>query len=132
MKIDYDGRAYEFAADDLTNKQAVKILQYTGKPSISAWLETCADEKDPAFIASIDAMYWAMLRQNGDDTTPIADVDYKFGRFLDAFKEAASAEAPAEPEPDPTRSAADSAPSPALSSPETTGSAPDGGGSPDG
>lgn len=117
MIIDYEGREYPFDMDDLTVKQALKIEKHIGGMMgdfIDGLLEkTRAD--------CYQALGWLIF--HGGDSTPIADVDFKFGRLSRAFTAAAAKEADAEKAakeaagepPDPTATNG-SAPTPLASS----------------
>ena len=102
MLITYEGQSYEFDLDDLTVKQALKIEKHLGGPMI---------EFEKGMLTGSAACYqvlgWLIL--HGGDATPIADVDFKYGKLSKAFGEAAAAEAEAEKakaaaEADPTSS----------------------------
>ena len=89
MIITYEGQSYEFDMDDLTVKQALKIEKHLGGPMI---------EFEKGMLTGSAACYqvlgWLIL--HGGDQTPIADVDFKYGKLSKAFGEAAAAEAEAE------------------------------------
>jgi hypothetical protein len=95
--IEYEGGTYDFDLDDLTVKQALKIEKHIGGPMIEF-------EKGMATgsAACYQALGWLIF--HGGDQTPIADVDFKFGKLSKAFEAASlkEAEAQAAAEPDPT------------------------------
>jgi hypothetical protein len=84
--IDYEGTAYDFDLDDLTVKQALKIEKHIGGPLIEF-------EKGmlTGSLPCVQALGWVVLF--GGDSTPIADADFKLGKFMNAFTAAAEAEA---------------------------------------
>jgi hypothetical protein len=115
--IDYEGRQYPFDMDDMDIKQALKIEKHIGG--------TMGDFTD-GLIESVradcyQALGWLIF--HGGDQTPIADVNFKFGKLSRAFGEAAEKEAKAEAAakeaagepPDPTASNG-SGPTPLASS----------------
>jgi hypothetical protein len=85
--IDYEGQQYPFDMDDLEIKQALKIEKHVGGTIgdfIDGLLEnTRAD--------CYQALGWLIF--HGGDQTPIADVNFKFGRLSKAFVAAAAKEA---------------------------------------
>ena len=101
MRIEYEGQSYDFDLDDMTVKQALKIEKFIGGPIID-FEKGMAEGTLPA----LQCIGWLVL--HGGDATPIADVDFKVGKFSRAFQAAAKAEAEAAkvPEPDPTAVAA--------------------------
>lgn len=99
MKIDFEGRTWEFDADELDVKQAM-VLHLTYGMTIADWIRGL-DELDPR---ALHFTYWLMLQQNGV-VMPIAEANCKIVYFSAAMREAQLAEAAAaepEPEPDPT------------------------------
>lgn len=115
MIIDYEGSAYDFDLDDLTVKQALKIEKHIGGPMI---------EFERGMATGSAACYQALgwLIFHGGDSTPIAEVDFKFGKLSKAFEAASQKEAgeakaaAADAEPDPTVAAASNGRTPALAS----------------
>jgi hypothetical protein len=111
--IDYEGKQYPFDMDDMDIKQALKIEKHIGG--------TMSDFTD-GLLESVradcyQALGWLIFHHG--DQTPIADVNFKFGKLSWAFGEAAEKEAKAEAAagelPDPTVSNG-SAPTPLASS----------------
>ena len=99
MIIDYEGQQYPFDMDDMDIKQALKIEKHIGG--------TVGDFTE-GLMANIradcyQALGWLIF--HGGGATPIADVNFKFGKLSKAFMEAADREAAAEEAgepPDPT------------------------------
>jgi hypothetical protein len=112
--IDYEGRSYEFDSDDLTVKQALKIEKHIGGPMLD-WEKGMATGRADCY----QALGWLIF--HGGDQTPIAEVDFKFGKLAKAFEAAAAKEAEAEKAaeaakagPDPTVAGASNGRTPAL------------------
>jgi hypothetical protein len=86
--ITYEGQSYDFDLEDLTVKQAIKIEKHIGGPMI---------EFEKGMLTGRAECYqvlgWLIL--HGGDATPIADVDFKYGKLAKAFEAAAAAEAEA-------------------------------------
>jgi hypothetical protein len=94
--IEYEGTAYDFDLDDLTVKQAIKIEKHIGGPMIEF-------EKGMLTGSALCYQVLGWLILHGGDQTPIADVDFKYGKLNRAFEAAATKEAEtAKAEPDPT------------------------------
>lgn len=89
MLITYEGRPYEFDLDELTVKQAIKVEKHIGGPMIEF-------EKGMLTGSALCYQVLGWLIFHGGDQTPIADVDFKFGKLSQAFSEAAEREAAAE------------------------------------
>jgi hypothetical protein len=108
--ITYEGRDYEFDLDDLTVKQALKIEKHIGGPMI---------EFEKGMVTGSAACYQVIgwLIFHGGDQTPIADVDFKFGKLARAFEAATAAEAARAAEPVPTGAASNGRTSAPVSSP---------------
>ena len=118
MIIDYEGRQYPFDMDDMDIRQALKIEKHIGGTIgdfTNGLMETIRAD-------CYQALGWLIF--TGGDSTPIADVNFKFGKLSKAFGEAADREAAAEAAakaaagelPDPTGSNG-SGPTPLVSSP---------------
>ena len=114
MKIDYDGRLWDFALEDMTVAQCEAVEKYVGK-GLGEW----ANQMGAGGIKAIIALWWVMRAQAGDSPGPVDDPGGGFRpvKLLAAFHaadaaQAAEAEALAEAEPDPTRT-------PAAGSPES-------------
>jgi hypothetical protein len=112
VKIEFEGRTWEFDEDEVTVKQAM-VLHLTYKMTLKDWIEGLGQVDQRA----LHFTYWLMLQQNGV-VKPIADCDPKVIAFGVAFAEARQADsAEPEPEPDPT------SPLPADADPPSAGSA---------
>jgi hypothetical protein len=110
--ITYEGRDYEFSLDDITVKQALKIEKHLGGP--------IADFEKGISEGSVTAMQclgWLVLY--GGSQEPIADTDFKIGKFSKAFSDAvrADAEAAQADRPRPTVAASNGQPPVPVSSP---------------
>ena len=96
MKIDFEGRTWDFDEDEIDLKQAT-VLYMTYKMTLGEWIEGIgkADQRALGFA------YWLMLQQNGV-VKPIADCNPKIVAFAVAYgtarEEAAAANAVAEAE----------------------------------
>jgi ABC-type Zn uptake system ZnuABC Zn-binding protein ZnuA len=131
MKIEFEGKTWQLEPDDIRNRQAEAIFDYTGL-TVSKWLQSLAkDVEEPKWIRSWDAMYWLMLVQNEPPhpASP-AEVDYPLYRFAQVYLQAVEAAAATVPEaePDPTLPPVVSALSPESSTPEKLSSSDPGGG----
>ncbi len=98
MIITYEGTAYDFDLDDLTVKQAIRIEKHIGGPMIEFEKGMLTGRAE-----CVQVLGWLIL--HGGDQTPIAEVDFGYKKLMNAFEEAAAAEAAAEAAkaaPDPT------------------------------
>jgi hypothetical protein len=115
MKLDFEGRTWQFDLDDVTTQQGEVIQGYTGL-SVYSWYNSITDGNDLGWLKRMNALYWAIREQNPDsDPVPIADVNVAPFGLLKAFTAAYLAENPgAAVEPDPTKSgdAPDAEPAP--------------------
>ena len=89
MIIEYEGQSYEFDLDDLTVKQALKIEKHIGGPLIEFEKGMLTGD-----TTCVQVLGWLVLLGGG--STPIADADFKYGKFMKAFTAAAEKEAAAE------------------------------------
>ena len=124
MKIDFEGRAWEFDPDTVTVQQGIAIWLAHGLTLLD-W-EEGMERGDPRALQST---YWLMLAQNGA-VKPIKDCDFAVGPFSQALaaaqEAAAAANAPVpDPEPVPTQPGGTAA-SPEPSSPTDTTPPPSG------
>jgi hypothetical protein len=85
--IDYEGQQYPFDMDDTDIKRSLKIEKHIGG--------TMGDFVDGLLVNVRADCYQALgwLIFHGGDSTPIADVNFKFGKLSKAFSEAAEKEA---------------------------------------
>lgn len=90
MKIEFEGRTWEFDPNTITVKQAVAIW-YAHKLTIHEYLEALGKLDG----RGIQVAYWLMLQQSGV-IKPLADVDCDAIAFMAAYGDAAEAEAAAE------------------------------------
>lgn len=106
MKIDYDGRTWEWDVAEMDVAQCEAVEKYVGK-GLGEW----ANQLGAGSIKSIVALWWVIRRQAGENPGPIGQPDPSFRpvQLLMAFNAADAAEAGAaaaqpepEPEPDPT------------------------------
>jgi hypothetical protein len=107
MKIGYDGRVYEFDIGDLTVDECEQIEKFTSARGLGDW----SNQLQVANTRALQALWWAIRRQDGQNPGPIAARDpalrpVKLTEAYAAAERAAAAEAlaaAAEPdEPDPT------------------------------
>ena len=119
MKIDYEGTTYEFDFTRLTVGECEDIEKFTGTKGLGEW----SLQLQLANTKALQAAWWAIRRQAGEDPGPIARRDAGFlpvalseamaaAEKADAEAAAAAAAAEEEAEEDPTRSAR-SSPAPA-------------------
>lgn len=122
MIIRYEGADYEFNADEITVKQAIKIEKFMGC-TFAEWGERVEKGAD---LQSLQVAGWLIL--HGGRDVPIEDTDFAMVKFGQAFTEAAEAEAAAEKAAeaeDPTSAAAaNGATSPALLTPAAAAATP--------
>jgi hypothetical protein len=117
VKIEYEGRAFDFDILRLTTEECEAIEKFTGARGMGDWNNQLAVANTKAF----QALWWAMRRHAGENPGPVAVRDpallplllnNAYGTALEA--ELAAQEAAQEEEPDPTRP-------PAASSPASAG-----------
>jgi len=101
MKIDFEGRAWQFEMDEVTVKQGEVIAAYTGL-SLSAWYRSLLDPDSLGWLKSMQCLYWLIREQNGEGI-PLESADFAPLKLMAAFNDAAGAETSAEAEEDPTR-----------------------------
>lgn len=104
MKIDYDGRTWEWDVAEMDVAQCEAVEKYVGK-GLGEW----ANQLNAGSIKSIVALWWVIRRQAGENPGPIGAPDPSFRpvQLLMSFNAAEAAEAAQpqpepEPEPDPT------------------------------
>ena len=112
MKIDYDGRLWDFSLEEMDVAQCEAVEKYVGK-GLGEW----ANQMGAGGIKAIIALWWVMRAQDGGSPGPVDDPGAGFRpvKLLAAFHaadaaQAAEAEALAEAEPDPTRTPAGGSP----------------------
>jgi hypothetical protein len=123
MKIDFDGRLWDFGLEEMDVAQCEAVEKYVGK-GLGEW----SNQMAAGSVKSIIALWWVMRAQAGDNPGPVGDPGAGFmpvkllvalNAAVDA-EQAAGAEVAAEAEADPTRTPAGS-PGPAGTA--TTGDA---------
>ena len=117
MKIEWEGRAYDYDALSVLLSQSDQILKYTGCRTLSEWETLLLKPDDERFPKSITAACWLMLAQDGQDVK-LGELDIPYLKFLQAFADGIAAEQAAAAlaaEADPTSAAAGSG----ETSPET-------------
>lgn len=134
MKIDYQGSVYEFDPAALTVAECEEIEKFCSVRGMGEW----GNQLTVANTKALQALWWAVRRQSGEDPGPVARRDpgfrplafslaYSAAERAEAEAEAAAAkaaaEAAAEAEPDPTAPAG-SSPAPSAVTPTTPGSVP--------
>ena len=106
MKIDYDGRVWDFDVTEMDVAQCEAVEKYVGK-GLGEW----ANQLAAGSIKSLTALWWVIRAQAGENPGPIGAPDPAFRpvKLLLGFNDAEAAEARAaqaepepEPEPDPT------------------------------
>lgn len=99
MKIEFEGREWEFDSEEITLQQAMTIQLHTGM-SIGEWEDSLDLPEDdqgnvqnpgPEWLKSLQCVYWLMKAQAGEKT-PIADADFVLSKFLRAWAAGAQAE----------------------------------------
>lgn len=111
MKIDFDGRVWDFSVLDMDVTQCEAVERYVGK-GMGEWFNQLA----AGGVKGVVALWWAIRAQNGEAPGPVIapEAGFKPLLLLNAFNEAAAAEEEAEPEPEPDPTApADGSPAPA-------------------
>ena len=103
MKIDYDGRIWDFDVTEMDVAQCEAVEKYVGK-GLGEW----ANQLGAGSIKSLIALWWLIRVQAGEDPGPIApDPAFKPVKLLLGWNAAEAAEAEpepeGEPEPDPTK-----------------------------
>ena len=111
MKIDYDGRIWDFGLEEMDVAQCEAVEKYVGK-GLGEW----ANQMGAGGVKAIIALWWVMRAQAGDDPGPVDQPGAGFRpvKLLAAFHAAAEAEAAPEPEPDPTRTPEAGSPDPGV------------------
>jgi hypothetical protein len=118
VKIDFDGRMWDFDIEDVTVGQCEAVEKFTGAKGMGDW----SNKLEAGNTKAVIALWWLMRKQAGEETGPISQPGDSFRplRLLSAFVAAglteaaaavAAAEAEAEaeaqgPPADPTRTAA--------------------------
>jgi len=128
VKIEYDGRAWDFDVEDIPVSQCEAVEKYVPSKGMGDWY----NQLDAGHTRAVIALWWVLrkrageagaISQPGDDFRPLRLLS-AFNAALRAEAEAAAAaEAEAEAEPDPTTPAV-SSPAPSAATTMTTGVAP--------
>lgn len=129
MKIGYEGRGYEFDITRLNVAECEEIEKFCSARGLGEWSNQLA----VANTKALQALWWAMRRQAGEDPGPIARRDpgflpvalnegYVAAQVAEEEAAAKAAAEAAEAGPDPTP-AAPSSPAPAAT-PTTPAAAP--------
>jgi len=108
MKIEWEGRTYDYDPLSVLMSQATQILTYTGCKTLGEWEELLLKVDDAKFPQAVTAAYWLMMCQAGHGGE-IGAVDIPFLRFSLAFiagLKAAAADEQQAAEADPTNGAA--------------------------
>jgi hypothetical protein len=103
MKIDFDGRLWDFDLTEMDVAQCEGVEKYVGK-GLGEW----SNQLGAGSVKSIVALWWVMRRQSGEDAGPVPQPPdgfrpVKLLAALNAAIEADEAAVEPEPEPDPTR-----------------------------
>ena len=98
MKIDYDGRMWDFDVTEMDVAQCEAVEKYVGK-GLGEW----ANQLAAGSIKSLVALWWVIRRQAGEHPGPVGQDDPSFRpvKLLTGFNAAEAAEADGEPEPEP-------------------------------
>lgn len=103
MKIDFEGRTWEFDESEITVKQGI-VIHLAHGITIAEFSQGLITMDARA----LQAGYWLMLQQNGV-IKPIAELDFKAVPFAEAYANARLAEIAAEEEAEKARKAAEQA-----------------------
>jgi hypothetical protein len=87
MKVDYEGKTYNFELEEITVSQATVLKRRLGLTLLS--LDAGLNEGDPD---ALRAVYWLMLDQSGE-RVDIDEVDFKIVKLANAVQAAADKEA---------------------------------------
>jgi len=107
VKIEYDGRVWDFSLEDMSVAECEAVERYVGK-GLGEW----ANQMSAGAVRAIIALWWVMRNQAGDNPGPPGQPGDGFRpvKLLAAFHAAERAEPEPEPEPDPTSLPAPSSP----------------------
>ena len=117
MKIEFEGRVYDYDLDDLDVEQAMKIEKHVGGTLLD-WEQGLEKVSAPCF----QALGWLVLH-SGDLDVPIDGLNFKVMKLARVWIEAMEREraAAAQDEPDPTTPAGASTPGTPGSTRSATG-----------
>lgn len=102
MKIDFEGRVWDFDPHDISVKQGTAIAGHTGL-SPHAWYKSLTDTDSLGWLKSMQCLYWLMREQAGE-SIPLKTAEFATLKLFLAFSAAIEAEIPDEAaEEDPTR-----------------------------
>jgi len=121
MKIEYEGRVYEFDFARLSVGECEEIEKFTGAKGLGDWSNMLSAGNTKA----LQAAWWAIRRHAGEDAGPVSRRDPAFlpialnealvaAERADLAARLAAAAAEAEAEEDPTRPPAGSSPASAA------------------
>lgn len=96
MKVEFEGRTWEYDEDRVSVQQAI-AFHFAYGFNILDW-QLAIEKLDPR---ALQCCYWLMLQQAGV-VGPLKDCDFAVVEFAAAYRAAQDAEAAEEPEPDPT------------------------------
>ena len=71
MKIEYDGRVYEFDIGDLTVDECEQIEKFTAARGLGDW----SNQLQVANTRALQALWWAIRKQAGENPGPVAAAD---------------------------------------------------------
>ena len=121
MKIEFEGRVYDFDLDELDVEQALRIEKHIKAAGLGETLLEWEQGLEKASAPCFQALGWLILR-GGDLSVRIGDVNFKVMKLARVWGEAAERErAAAQEEPDPTTPAGSSTPGTPASTPSPTG-----------
>lgn len=121
MKIEYGGKVYDFELTQLSVEECEAIEKFCGARGLGDW----SNQLTAANTKALQALWWVIRRQAGEDPGPVARRDPALlpvrlnNAYVDAERaeleaKVAAAEAEADAGPDPTRPSAASSPAPAA------------------
>jgi hypothetical protein len=90
--IEYEGKTYDVDLDDFDVNQALKIEKHIDGPMLD-WELGMATGR----VICVQVLAWVILH-GGDLEVPIESVNFKYGKFMKAFRAALAAEEKAEAE----------------------------------
>jgi hypothetical protein len=96
MKIEFEGKVYDFDLDDLNSDEAKTIKDHYGL-NLGDFTRSIFDSDPDAIIGA----YWLMRRQNGEpDLAPENVKSFKIVTFLSAFADGVAAQVKEQEEKD--------------------------------
>ena len=96
MKIDFDGRLWDFDVEDIPVGQCEAVEKYVPSKGMCDWY----NQLDAGHTRAVIALWWVLRKRAGEATGPISVPDDGFRplRLLSAFNKALQAEVAAQKE----------------------------------